>query len=77
MDGRPAIPRTLLSRDRGEVTAVLATHLGDEALAIALLDEAGLHGDAQVTRAKVQADGDGWMVDLFAPRRDVEAGDAA
>lgn len=63
-------PRTLLSRDRGEITAALLGHLQDEEAVTELLDFAGLHGDAQTTRARVAFDGETWTADLFGPKRE-------
>ena len=68
---RPAPrPRTLLSRDRGEIAALLREHgLGKKAVT-EMLDFTELHGDGQTTRARVTFDGTDWTVDLFGPRKE-------
>ena len=79
-----AIPnRTLQSRDRSEIAALLRDHarvheLGgwlDGDRIGGLLDFAELHGSVISLRdgVRVELDGDSWLADLFTPRREVEA----
>ena len=58
-------PRTLLSRERGEIAVALREHgLGKKAVT-EMLDFTELHGDGQTTRARVTFDGETWTADLF------------
>ena len=60
----------MLSRERGEIAALLREHgLGKKA-ATEMLDFTELHGDGQTTRARVTFDGTDWTVDLFGPRKE-------
>jgi hypothetical protein len=62
------VPRTLLSRDRGEVAAALYDHLQDEGQATELLDFAELNGSRECLRARATFDGEAWTLDLFGAR---------
>jgi hypothetical protein len=65
-----AAARTHLSKDRGEIAIALLEHGLDGEQVTELLDYAGLHGDAQVERARVAFDGESWTVDLFGQRKE-------
>lgn len=66
----PAIPVTLLSEDRAEVTAALLEHGLDDEYVRELLDFAELHGDAQSAAVRVFVNGAHWTADLFGPRQE-------
>ena len=58
-------PRTLLSKNRGEIAALLREHgLGKKAVT-EMLDFTELWGDGQTTRARLTFDGESWTADLF------------
>jgi hypothetical protein len=56
---------TLLCRDRADAAAGLREHGIDDGTVAELLDDAGLYGDAQSSRVRVNVDDGSWFVDLF------------
>ena len=67
---RTATPRTLLSKERGEIAAFLRGHDVDRDRITELLDYAELHGSAVslLDGVRLELTGDSWLGDLFAPR---------
>ena len=62
-------PRTLLSKDRGEIATALREHGLYEEAVTGILDFAELHGAAQTLRAGVTWDGTTWTAEMFGPRK--------
>ena len=63
-------PRTVLSQDRGAITAALRGHGLDVLTVTEMLGFAALHGDAQTVYALVTFDGGTWTADLFMSPRE-------